>query len=168
MPAHTHIPLTKNKFCALVSSPSINFLISPPFNPIWFEAFGKSFNTNTAFAKLKLTAPLCALQGGLRSRKIPYKISPTTPGSDWSASQGEGKVGNKTCQAILPKTFKKNCTIRVFNSSDKLILPIHITFQKQVYYCQSPLSIIVCMQNLQKRSRNNRKGNYFHSFPRSH
>lgn len=137
MPAHTHTFLTKNQPCVLVSSPPLLIFWSPyHLIQTGLGLFAKSFYTNTAFAKLMLTALLTA------QWKSQIKAFSISHGKDWSASQGEEKVGNKTCQAILPRSLKRTALSvyltgviswycqSMLNFKSKLLLP-----EPTQYYC---------------------------------
>lgn len=49
-----------------------------------------------------------------------------------------------------PKTFKKNCTISVFNRGEKLILPVHATFQKQIIIARAHSVLLFAYRNYKK------------------
>lgn len=92
----------------------------------------------------------CAPQAVLRSRKIPYKCISHNPW-EWLECQsrwGEGRA--QDLSSNTPKTFKKNHTISIFNRHDKWILPIHVTFQKQVIIARAHSVLLFAGRNYKK------------------
>lgn len=135
MPAHTHI-FNKINPVLVSSSPLLIFWSPHHLIQSGLGLFAKSFYTNTAFAELMLTALLNA------QWKSQIKAFSISHGRDWSASQGEEKVGNKTCQTILPRSSKRTALSvyltgviswycqSMLNFKSKLLLP-----EPTQYYC---------------------------------
>lgn len=64
--------------------------------------------------------------------KIPNKGIFHKPWKGLECQPRWGEGWEQDLPSNTPKIFKKNCTISLFNRSDKLILPVHVKFQKQV------------------------------------